>query len=193
MLFSPVYIEAHPRRIAAHAAPCISSNPFPSCSFRTLSSHFRATVSSNSFEIKRFRTLCKIPGIGYPFSPLVTHHSPLFMYPFSFQSLVVPSSPLSSHRTLCIPFISFSLRTLSFATGGYTPLPQFYFPLLLAPEPLEVLPESFDPAGETPAFHQSRVTVSLPRTLAPKTPRCQNALGRSSNATLGNISAPPGV
>jgi hypothetical protein len=80
MLFSPVYIEAHPRRNAAfasrmnlrdaaHAAPrtsSISSNSFASYSFRTLASHLKPTVSSNSFAIKSFRTLCKIPGIGYP-------------------------------------------------------------------------------------------------------------------------------
>jgi hypothetical protein len=68
-----VYIEARPRRIALHADSCASfvfSNSFASYSFRTLTSHLKATVSSNSFAIKRFRTLCKIPGIGYPPSPI---------------------------------------------------------------------------------------------------------------------------
>jgi hypothetical protein len=71
MLFSPVYSEAHPRRIVVHAASrtsSIFSNPFRSYSFRTLASHFQTGVSSDLFEIKRFRTLCKIPGIGYPFT-----------------------------------------------------------------------------------------------------------------------------
>jgi hypothetical protein len=48
------------------------------------------------------------------------------LYPFSFQSLVVSSSPSPSHGVLCIPFIFLSLRTLSFATGGYTPLAQSF-------------------------------------------------------------------
>jgi hypothetical protein len=69
MLFSPVYIESHPRRYAAHAASCsssISSNSFTSYFFRTLASRLKATVFSNPYAITRFRTLCKIPGIGYP-------------------------------------------------------------------------------------------------------------------------------
>src|SRR6202521_4059116 len=75
MLSFPVYAESHPRRMAAHAASCISSNSFASYSFRTLASHLKATVSSNSFEFKRFRTLCKIPGIGYPPSLNFISHS----------------------------------------------------------------------------------------------------------------------
>jgi hypothetical protein len=79
MLFSPVYTEAHPRRIADFASPMnlrdaahaahspapVFSNPFRSYPFRTLASHLKATVSPNPFEFKRFRTLCKMPGIGY--------------------------------------------------------------------------------------------------------------------------------
>jgi hypothetical protein len=42
-------------------------------------------------------------------------------YPFSFQSLVVPSSPSSPHEKPPIPFISSSLRTLFLATDGDTP------------------------------------------------------------------------
>jgi hypothetical protein len=38
-----------------------------------------------------------------------------------------------------------------------------------------------------------RATVLVPRTLAPKSPRCQNALERTINAAPGNISARPGV
>jgi hypothetical protein len=52
------------------------------------------------------------------------------LYPFSFQSLVIPSSPSSSNRTLRIPFISLSLRALSLATGGYTPSLHFSRPPL---------------------------------------------------------------
>jgi hypothetical protein len=45
------------------------------------------------------------------------------LYPFSFQSLIVSSSPSRSNGTPRIPFISLSLRRLFFATGGYTPSP----------------------------------------------------------------------
>src|SRR4029077_17088358 len=64
---------------------------------------------------------------GYPVaSSLVTRHPPLFLHPFSFQSLVFPPPPSSSHGTLHIPFMFLSLPTLSVATGGYTPcLPLF--------------------------------------------------------------------
>jgi hypothetical protein len=90
MLFSPVYIESHPRRDAGLAACCTSSifsNPFRSYSFRTLASLFRRSVSSNPFAFKCFRTLCKIPGIGYP--PLATRHSPLAtFYPSPLLSVV---------------------------------------------------------------------------------------------------------
>ena len=44
------------------------------------------------------------------------------VYPLSFQSLIHPSSPSSSHGTLRIPFVVLPLRTSSFTTGGYTPL-----------------------------------------------------------------------
>jgi hypothetical protein len=94
MLFSPVYTETHPRRIAAHAASRISSNSFASYSFRTLLSHFQATVSSNTLEIKRFRTLCKIPGIGYP------------------PSLNFSSHSFAARYSSCIPFTFNGFRTL---------------------------------------------------------------------------------
>jgi hypothetical protein len=53
---------------------------------------------------------------------LLTLRTPRDTYPFSFQSLGDPSPPSSSHGMLCIPFIVSPLRTLSLATGGYTPL-----------------------------------------------------------------------
>ena len=43
------------------------------------------------------------------------------MYLFSFQSLVDPSSPSSSHGRLRIPFMFLPLRVFSFATGGTPP------------------------------------------------------------------------
>jgi hypothetical protein len=115
MLFSPVYTEAHPRRMAAHAASCFSSNSFASYSLRTLASHFQTSVSSNLFEINRFRTLCKIPGIGYPppslFLDRHSTRSPRFpaVDPFSLQSL-----------TKCPSSNSFVLTTIHFH-GGCTP------------------------------------------------------------------------
>jgi|ERR1700674_156023 len=41
--------------------------------------------------------------------------------------------------------------------------------------------------------HESSVTVSPRRTIAPKRPQCHNGFERSINATPGNISARPGV
>jgi hypothetical protein len=125
MLFFPVYIEPHPRRDAGLAACCTSSifsNPFRSYSFRTLASHLKATVSSNSFSIKRFRTLCKIPGIGYPLSPLVSRHSPLFIHPLYFQSF--PDSCCTMERRN--PCIFRRFQSLSIAMGVYTPLPHLH-------------------------------------------------------------------
>jgi hypothetical protein len=117
MLFSPVYIEAHPRRMAACAASGFSSNPFVFYPFRTLASLLKATVSVNSFKIKCFRTLCKIPGIGYPLSLTQSllragPRSPLFpaIHPFSLQSL-----------TKCSSSNPFVLITIHFH-GGCTPL-----------------------------------------------------------------------
>jgi hypothetical protein len=124
MLFSPVYIETHLRRIAVHAASrtsSISSNSIGFYCFRTLASHFQTSVSSNSSVIKRFRTLCKIPGIGYPL--LVTPHSPLFIHPLCFQRF--PDSCCTMERRN--PCVFRRLRTLSIAMGVYTPLPRAFF------------------------------------------------------------------
>jgi hypothetical protein len=38
----------------------------------------KTTVSPNPFEFKRFRTLCKIPGIGCPFTQSVLREGPSF-------------------------------------------------------------------------------------------------------------------
>jgi hypothetical protein len=119
LLFSPVYIESHPRRNTAPAASCtssISSNSFASYPFRTHASHLKATVSSNSFAINRFRTLCKIPGIGYPppsiFLDRHSVRSPRFpaVHPFSLQSL-----------TKCSSRNSFLLITIHFHGGCIPP------------------------------------------------------------------------
>jgi hypothetical protein len=64
---------------------CSSSNSFASYPFRILASHLKATVPSNSFEIKPFRTLCKIPGIGYPFTQSAFCEGPLSL-PFFFSA-----------------------------------------------------------------------------------------------------------
>jgi hypothetical protein len=259
MLFSPVYIEAHPHRStlfvsriglrgaalasrtnlrdAARTAPRISANSFTFHPFRTLASHLKAAASSNSFEINRFRTLCKTPGIGYPLSPFVTRHSPLFIHPLYFQSF--PDSCHTMERRNPCVFRRF--RTLSIAMGVYTPSPRAFsakglsctqsviregYPvrfrrrgLVLIEYPSRSsLSRDQSDAGDSTQFgafvlalhqspacpersrgvtnHQSRITshlFSLSRTIAPKTPRCQNALERSSNATPGNISARPGV
>jgi hypothetical protein len=108
MLSSPVYTEAHPRRIAAHTASCNSlvfSNSFASYPFRTLSSHFQTPCPSIPFAIKHFRTLCKIPGIGYPPS---LYFSRLFLdsiFP------IFPCRVALCERTNCA-----LLRTKSFAS-----------------------------------------------------------------------------
>jgi hypothetical protein len=161
MLFSPVYIESHPRLDAGLAACCTSSiffNPFRSNSFRTLTAHLNATVSSNSFAIKRFRTLCKIPGIGYPPSPLVTRHSPLFIHPLYFQPL--PDSCCTME--LRNPCVFRRFRPLSIAIGVYTPSQAE----CLATRNFSRTRDS-DPVGEpgchSPGFtgHESPVTVPL--------------------------------
>jgi hypothetical protein len=51
----------------------------------------------------------------------LSRHSPLPSYPFSFQSLFVPSSPSSSNGAPHIPFIVLPLPALSFATDGVHP------------------------------------------------------------------------
>jgi hypothetical protein len=177
MLFSPVYIEAHPRRMAAHVASCISSNSFASYSFRTLASHFQTSVSSNLFEIKRFRTLCKIPGIGYPplatrHSPLATRHSPLAIYPLCFQSL--PDSFAQWAPATLFHSIACGLFPLQW--GCIPPSSSSAYLLLLFPEINQIrvedsilpgiatpaLPERFDPFGRL-GFHSQRSTGHGPR------------------------------
>jgi hypothetical protein len=117
MLFSPVYTEPHPRRMAAHAASCASSvfsNPFHSYSLRTLASHFQTSVPSNSFAINRFRTLCKIPGIGYP-PPSIFLNSP------SIPSISRRASRFSStaYKMLLPQLLCFGNDPFSW--GVYTP------------------------------------------------------------------------
>src|SRR6266852_2452815 len=67
-------LQSRPQR---STLDCSSSNSFASYSFGTLASHLKANLSSNSFAIKRFRTLCKIPGIGYPFTQSVLREGPV--------------------------------------------------------------------------------------------------------------------
>jgi hypothetical protein len=118
MLFSPVYTEAHPLqnapiasrmnlREAVHAASrpsSVFSNPFRSHLFRTLASHLKATVSPNLFAMKRFRTLCKIPGIGYPFTQSVLREGPVspqslpIIQPLCFQTLTDSCLPRAEPR-----------------------------------------------------------------------------------------------
>jgi hypothetical protein len=174
MLFCPVYIESHPCRNAAftsrmnlrdttfvsrmdlrnvaRAVPRISSNSFTSYLFRTLALHLKTTVSSNPLGIKRFRTLCKIPGIGYPLSPLATRHSPLATRHFSSIPFI-----FSRFRTLvaqwsaATPVFSDVSGLFPLQWGCISPSPTFVerlFPFLF-PEltQLPILPESFDPAG----------------------------------------------
>jgi len=101
LVFLPVFAEAHPRRKAPPAASSTSfifSNPFRSCSLRTLASYLKTNVSSNSFEIRRFRTLCKIPGIGYPLASSPPSASLFLLFPEITQRQEIrPSeaSPLS--------------------------------------------------------------------------------------------------
>jgi hypothetical protein len=104
MLFSPVYAEAHPRRIAAFA------------SRMNLRDAAHATTGYS---------VCNLVTLTTPTEPTDT------LYLFSFQSLAEPCSPSRSHGT---PFISFNfilLRTLSLTTDGYTPLPTKKVPLVL--------------------------------------------------------------
>jgi hypothetical protein len=117
MLFSPVFAEVHPRRMAACAASGFSSNSFVFYPFRTLASHLKATVSVNSFEIKCFRTLCKIPGIGYPLSltqSLLRAGPRSSLFPAIHPVSVQPLTKCSSSN----PFV---LITIHFH-GGCTPL-----------------------------------------------------------------------
>jgi hypothetical protein len=175
MLFSPVYTEAHPRRDADQAASCISSNSFASYSFRTLASHLKATVSSNSLEIKRFRTLCKIPGIGYPFTqsgscegPVVTRLSPLAAFhPSPLFSVV---SGLLLHNGAPQP-LYFQMLPASFhCNGGVYPVRSSSSStclFLLFPESTQIL--EFRPSWGArisfPRFHGSRVTNHESRSL----------------------------
>jgi hypothetical protein len=104
---------------------CSSSNSFAFYSFRTLTSHLKATVSSNSFAIKRFRTLSKIPGIGYPLSPIATVlRSPLPPQSHCRHSTRLLSMASRLFRTMDARnlFAFNRLRTLSIAMGVYTPL-----------------------------------------------------------------------
>jgi hypothetical protein len=125
MLFSPVYIESHPRPTAVLSASCISPNSFASYSFRTLAPHLNATVSSNPFVIKCLRTLCKIPGIGYPFTQSALGEGPLphqshpVIQPLCLQTLT-DSFARWAHNN---HFVINSFRTLSIAMGVYTPSP----------------------------------------------------------------------
>jgi hypothetical protein len=129
MLFSPVYTEAHPRRNAADAASCFSSNSFAFYPFRTLASHLKLTVSSNSFGFRQLRTLCKIPGIGYP--PLVTRHSPLATrHCSSIPFLFSLSSSISLRRgptgSLLSSFLSSDCGRFPSQQGGTPPSPTEY-------------------------------------------------------------------
>src|ERR1700674_693516 len=113
MLFSPVYIEAHPCRAAAHAA--------------------------NGYSV------CKVVTPTTPTDPTDT------LYAFSFQSLAKPYSPSCSNGTPFIPFISLSLRTISFATGGYTPLP---------PKKVQLVPseaEGYPASSALPIFQDPEI------------------------------------
>jgi hypothetical protein len=92
-----------------------SSNSFTSYSFRTLASHLKAAVSSNSFAIKRFRTLCKIPGIGYPFTQSAFCEGPLSL-PFFFSTL--PLSDLFSFPLLPCALRAPDLRFFSPRDGA---------------------------------------------------------------------------
>jgi hypothetical protein len=171
MLSSPVYTKSHPGQIAAfasrmslrdaaHAASCTSSvfsNSFLSYSFRTLASHFQATVSSNSLEIKRFRTLCKIPGIGYPFTqsglcegftqlapsfdgsalregPVYTFPPTPFLDRLSIRSPLLPAiHPFSLQPfAKCSSRNSFILTTIHFHGGCIPPLKRNAFPQAVA-------------------------------------------------------------
>ena len=170
-----MYTEAHPRPNAARAASSFSSNSFTSYLFRTLASHLKATVSSNPCEIKRFRTLRKIPGIGYPLSPIATDLRP----PLPPQSHYRHSTPLCSTTSglFCAmdarnPFLFNRFWTLSIAMGVYTPLvhpersprraspSSSAYPLFLFPEitqTLEIRP-SWKPWFSFFRFHESQVT-----------------------------------
>jgi hypothetical protein len=74
------------------------------------------SVSPSRFHVNDWSTRLQI---SYP------KDSNGHLYLFSFQSLVVPSSPSGSNGTLRIPFIFLSLWTTFFATGGTPPPPIF--------------------------------------------------------------------
>jgi hypothetical protein len=113
MLFFPVYTEAHPRRNAAFASrPDVWALGGNRRRFPVPEMNLRDAVP---------------PATGYSVRKLVTPTTPTdptgTLYLFSFQSLAEPYSASYSNVTPCIPFISLSLRTISFATGGVHPPP----------------------------------------------------------------------
>jgi hypothetical protein len=113
MLSSPVYREAHSRRIAAFA-----SQP----------DVWALGGNRRKFPVPEMNLRDSVPApTGYSVCEVVTPTTPTdptgTLYPFSFQSLAEPCSLLYSNGT---PFISFNfilLQTLSLTTDGYTPLP----------------------------------------------------------------------
>jgi hypothetical protein len=69
------------------------------------------------------------PATGQPvYKPVTPRPFNGNSYPLSFQYISRPSSPSLSNGTAFISFIFIALRTLSTATGGYTPLPLFFSP-----------------------------------------------------------------
>jgi hypothetical protein len=107
MLFSPVYIEAHPRRSRVFVSRIGLRD---------------AAIASRMNLRDAFP-----PAIGYSVCKLVTPATPTAptgtLYLFSFQSLAEPCSPSCSNGTPSISFNFILLRTLSLTTDGYTPLP----------------------------------------------------------------------
>jgi hypothetical protein len=92
MLFSPVYIEAHPRQIAAHAAPSITLKSF------------------NPFLLNGFRTLsCQ----WTPATPFLSAVSGLFPLQWGCTPLTLSSSTASS------PISSISRRPSHFSSTAY--------------------------------------------------------------------------
>jgi hypothetical protein len=119
MLFSPVYIEAHPRRSAAFASRMNLRDAAQSISSK----------SFISFASNRLRTLLRNGRTPTPLLPIVCG-----LFPSQWGCIPLPSSSSSTYFFLLYPEIG-------------------------------RMPESFDPAGETHAFHQSRVTNHESRSL----------------------------
>jgi hypothetical protein len=151
LLSSPVYIEAHPRRIAAHgdlASSLRSFNPFSFNSFRTLSHQWRSPNPLPSIVCGLFPSQwgC-IPPLLYPaFPEFRGERSPRRFTQSAFgegahfhrlpllQSALFPAVPPISLQALikCSSRNSFVLTTIHFHGGCIPPFATRHSPLATA-------------------------------------------------------------